>query len=376
MVILVFFSLIYYLTSAGHTPYDYFARLADAFIKGKYYLTENPPWLNELIPAAKNKYFVPYPPMPALLAIPFRLLFANAFHQEYLAHLVGAAISLSYFILAQRVGNKKSVAVWTSLLVSVGSIIWFLSSTGSSWYLGQTVAMLFLTLALIEYYGKKRPYFMGLFLGVSFLSRIHLILASVFFILGPMLQKRYKFLVYFALGFLPFLAFNFFYNFIRFGTVLDKGYFLIPGLFSEPWYQRGIFNLSYIPSHLKVLFLSLPIIKKTFPYIIPSWAGLSIWATTPAFIYSISAPFKNREVRYLWLSIFLISLVIFSHGTTGFTQFGYRFAVDFYPFLILLTIKGVNKTGLKWHHWLLLVLGIIVNLWGVIFINKFGWVGF
>jgi hypothetical protein len=59
----------------------------------------------------------------------------------------------------------------------------------------------------------------------------------------------------------------------------------------------------------------------------------------------------------------------------GWTQFGYRYAIDFYPFLTLLTIKGVTKTGLRWHHWLLLFIGILVNAWGVIFINKLGFVG-
>jgi hypothetical protein len=59
------------------------------------------------------------------------------------------------------------------------------------------------------------------------------------------------------------------------------------------------------------------------------------------------------------------------HGNTGYAQFGYRFGVDFYPFLILLTIKNVSGTNLRWHHYLLLIMGVIVNAWGTILINKF-----
>jgi hypothetical protein len=77
-----------------------------------------------------------------------------------------------------------------------------------------------------------------------------------------------------------------------------------------------------------------------------------------------------------WFSIILIALVIFSHGTTGFTQFGYRYAVDFYPLLVFLTIKGAVNLNSKYIHWVLLIMSIIVNLWGVIWINKFGWVSF
>ena len=65
--ILSFF--IYLVSSAGNTPHDYFTRLAYAFTQGKYYLTENPAWLNELIPAGTNVFYTVYPPMPAILAI-------------------------------------------------------------------------------------------------------------------------------------------------------------------------------------------------------------------------------------------------------------------------------------------------------------------
>jgi len=44
--------------------------------------------------------------------------------------------------------------------------------------------------------------------------------------------------------------------------------------------------------------------------------------------------------------------------------------MDFYPFLFILTVRGMG-TNLKWYHKLLIILGIIVNAWGVIAINKF-----
>jgi uncharacterized membrane protein len=124
------------------------------------------------------------------------------------------------------------------------------------------------------------------------------------------------------------------------------------------------------------MFLKLPIILKDFPFIKPSWAGMAIWITTPAFIYALGARLKDKINILSWISILSVGLVNFSYGSTGFSQFGYRYAVDFYPFLILLTIRGVSKTGLKWHHWLLLFVSIMVNLWGVLWINKFGWVSF
>ena len=64
------------------------------------------------------------------------------------------------------------------------------------------------------------------------------------------------------------------------------------------------------------------------------------------------------------------------HGGTGWAQFGYRFAVDFYPFLFLIIANNFQGCKLGRVHWLLLFVSIFVNLWGVLWINKFGWVGF
>jgi len=376
ILIFIITFVVYYLTSAGKTPYDYFTRLAASFLKGKLYLTENPAWLNELIPIGSNKYYIVYPPMPAILSLPFILIFKDFFQQQYLAHLLGAGIVLLTYKLALKIKNDQKLALWAGLLIGFGTIVWFLSSVGSSWYLGQITSCFFLMAGLNEGLGKKRPFLTGLFLGASFLSRLTTILSFPLFIYLIRGNTKIKNIVYFILGILPFILFNFSYNFVRFGTILDKGYILIPEVLEEIWYEKGLFNLSYIPRHLKVIFASFPIIQKDFPFIIPSWAGLSIWITTPAFIYSFLSNIKEKVVQISWLVIILISLVIFSHGTTGFAQFGYRFAVDFYPLLIFLTIKGVSRKKIKWHHIGMLIISIAVNLWGVLFINIFNWVRF
>ena len=77
ILLLIFTFVIYLITSSGSTPYDYFIRLADSFLKGRFYLTDNPGWLNELIPLGGNKYAVVYPPGPALILMPFVYLFGN-----------------------------------------------------------------------------------------------------------------------------------------------------------------------------------------------------------------------------------------------------------------------------------------------------------
>lgn len=348
-------------------------------------------WLSELVPAGNQKWFVVQPPMPALLALPFVAFFGISFPQQVLAHIVGATIAVVSMMIAKVVVGKKSVMIWTALLTGVGTIMWYESATGSVWYLGQLTAALFLLLGVYETLTKKRPFMVGLALGAAYLSRVHTILSIVFFVymlrdelfnIAALKTRRFmqvinwKKNIYFASGLGVFLFINALYNYLRFGVIWDKGYFLIPGILNEPWFSKGMLNIAYMRDHLELLFWKLPLFTSEHPYIKPSWYGLAIWITTPAFFVALRAPLKNKTVWVSWISILLIFLILSLRGGTGWTQFGYRYAIDFHAFLIYLTLLGIKKTGLKNYYWVLLFIGIVVNLWGVLWINKFGWVQF
>ena len=376
LIAVIFFGLaltVYSFTSGGLTTFNHFALLADAFSHKHLFVSLYAPWL-EQVPIDASHFYVPYPPLPAILLMPFRSVFGNWFAQDYLGYILTAWTTTLMVSISLTIKKDMKLAVWTGLLTGFGTITWFLASVGSSWYLGQVCSVFFLTAAIHESLTKRRYFLIGIFLGASYLSRIETIVSFPFFLYISYHKNWLKRYAKIAAGILPFVLFNFYYNFARFGVIWDKAYTLIPGVSSESWYDKGLLSLSYIPRHLKIIFSALPNYQNRFPFFKPSLGGLAIWFTTPAFIYSLSAKIKERVVQFSWLSILLISLIIFSHGSTGFAQFGYRFAVDFYPFLIFLTIKGVAKTGLRWHHWVLLGLSILVNLWGVIFINKLGFV--
>jgi hypothetical protein len=377
LLVFIAFILLYFFTSPGNTPYNYFTRLATSLLQGKYYLTDNPSWLSELITLSPGKYTFVNPIMPTLLLIPFVFLFKSGFQQQYLAHFMGAGAVVLTGILAYKISKNLKITVWSCLFLGLGSIYFYLAATGSVWYLGQVTGTFFLLLAIIEVLGKKRPFLLGLILTCAFLSRTQLILSLPFFSILLFRKKlNLKKVISFLSGIAVFALFFLTYNFIRFGNIFQTGYVYIPGILKEPWFYKGIFSLSYIPNHLRVMFLSLPIFSSSFPYLIPSWGGLAIWITSPGFFYTLFAPLKKLENRLAWITILLIALVNFSFGSTGFSQFGYRYAVDFYPFLLFLMISRLSKSGLKWHHWVLLFIGILVNLWGVLFINKLSWVGF
>jgi hypothetical protein len=244
-----------------------------------------------------------------------------------------------------------------------------------------------------------------------------------------------------------FLLISFVLNYLRFSNPLESGYTFSEQVHQEQlaWlFNHGVFHITYIPRHIPVFFEGLPIFRSEAPYILPSWAGMAIWGTTPAFLYGLFVGIRDRRVIAIggsllfaaiaiiiwrgvagafdlgwkdfdfilgvhllpfygmialaivtglrdrnklviacWAAIIPIVLTNFSFAATGWTQFGYRYALDFYPFLFLLTIMAIAG-GIRWHHKLLIVLSIVVNLWGVLWIYQFDprqfldlrWVGF
>lgn len=374
----------YFTTEARPTHFNNFVRLADAFLHGRLYLTENIPWLE--LAVMNGRYYIVPPPMPAILILPLVAIFGAETNQTLVSIFIGGFNAVLVFLTVRSLTQNRRIQLWTTAMFVFGTINWWITASGAVWMFSHVTSLTFLLLAIYSVLSYKSSFLTGLLLGASYWCRLPTILSFPFFIamyyqgwnpqsIGESLKGTFKMrpIVRLCLGAGIFVLLNFFYNYLRFGTVMDRSYYLIPGVLEEPWYQKGIFDITYIPRHLREIFVGLPKIKSEFPYIYPSISGLAIWITTPAFVYAFFANIRNRIVIGCWLSIILIAFVEFTHGTWGFSQFGYRFAVDFYPFLLLLTVKGIGD-DIRWHHKLLISVGILVNLWGVMCLNKFGWI--
>jgi hypothetical protein len=75
-----------------------------------------------------------------------------------------------------------------------------------------------------------------------------------------------------------------------------------------------------------------------------------------------------------WAAILAIGLSDWTFAATGYAQFGYRYALDFMPFLFLLVVAAVGQK-LQWHHVVLIGAAILVNLWGALWIFQFSHMG-
>src|SRR5262245_13941020 len=171
----------------GHIPQSprvHYLYLADSFLKGHLDLAVTEAevrQLSELVPY-QAKYYVVYPPVPAVLLMPFVSIFGKSFKTGILSILLAAsAVALTYVML-RRYRIPEQVSVWVTILFGFGTGFWFHSINGSSWYLAQITAVFFLLLALVEAYGKRRPVLIGAALGAAMLSRLPVLLATPFFL--------------------------------------------------------------------------------------------------------------------------------------------------------------------------------------------------
>src|SRR5436189_5937914 len=129
------------------TDYDYYGRLADAFLHGRWWLTEAPPWLNELLPCGEGRFCVVYPPLPAILSLPFVPFFPTAVSQVVASRIAGGASAGVLYYGLRAYGAPRTYALAGALLSAFGTTLFFSSVDGRAWYAAHSASMLFVALA-------------------------------------------------------------------------------------------------------------------------------------------------------------------------------------------------------------------------------------
>ncbi len=370
---------VYAASFADPTPFNHYVLLADAFLHGRVDLID-PPYHLERTTFRGRHYVIP-PPFPAVLLVPYVAVKGVQANQSLVSYLVGGLAAGLNVLLAARLLPRKQDFLWFGVLGAFGTIVWYLAATGSTWYFAHVIVVAALTMGVLESVGRRRPLVMGSAVAVAFLTRQPSVMTLPYFLIAttplwaPYGLRGWRRI---EVGYLNRLAgpvavalgLNSLYNWVRFGMIADVANALRQGILDEPWFAQGLFHYSYIPRHLTILFEKLPVLVPSPPYMLVPWTGLALWVTTPAFVYALRAP-ATRETLGAWLGIGAVALVIFSYGYPGMSQFGYRFATDFYPLLMALTLWGTRgrvSTPVK----VLILLSVLVNVWGVVF-ARMGW---
>ncbi|WP_129627353.1 hypothetical protein [Candidatus Oscillochloris fontis] len=369
--------LLYRVTSP---PDAHFDRLAESFLHGRLFLI-NPPATVDLT-FYHGHWYVPFPPLPALLLLPFVAVFGVAGVNTVIFGAVMGAINvvIAFLLLealAQQCWTQLSLAdnLWLTLLFGLGSVHWYVSTLGSVWFLAQICTTTFLLAAIWLAISTRKAYLAGLALALAMLGRPHVALMLPL-LMAIELQHRgwgawsdwRKWLGWGIATIAPMglaVLFLLSYNYARFDNPLDFGYLtqnVNPSLTAD-LQTYGQFHSFYIPHNLWVMLLAGPVWDAERRMIVPSLEGMSILFTTPALIMLAWARQPRTLVVGAWVAVGLLLIPLMSYYNTGWWQFGYRFSLDLLPSaLVLLALAAKTRVG--WPMRVLILLGVVSNAWG------------
>jgi hypothetical protein len=324
-----------------------FVYLAKSFLEGHLYFTASPGVWDDTS-YYHGHYYWPLGPLPAIILLPFVALFGPAVRQGYFLSL----FNLINLLLVQKIGRKITQNRISSLWLSFAYVFSteYLNVARGPWssYFAQVVATSFILLALYEFFHRKRWWLIGLYVALGVTTRINIIIAGVFFVLSIMVERenksqKIKYLLRFSLPVVVSIVLLMAYNFFRFDNVLESGYGLQlvhDKLAANRGY--GLWSPVHFPANFYYCFLRGPVgvfipgtKVLTYPYLRADGWGMSMLFTSPIFLWLVKAPWKSTAVRLSALTCILMFTAFSGYYGIGFYQYGYRYALDLYPFLFL-----------------------------------------
>lgn len=372
------------------TVYDYYGRLGAALLEGRWWLTERPSWLNELVacgPSAApipDRWCVVYPPLPAVLSVPFLASGSTAIAQGLMSQIAGGASAGPLYLGLRAYGAPRWVALAGIVLSAFGTTLLFTSVDGRSWYAAHAVAMLFGSVAFAAAARGGPPWLIGAAIGLAALARLPVAAATPALALlaarkagVPYLPMLLRIIAAGA----PFAAVYLAYDLLRWGSLTDTGYVRLTE--GDVFFSHGLFSPAYLPRHFQAIFLEPPDIVEGVPWFLrPRFIGMALFLTTPAFLWVFAALRLVRREAAVTATALAAALALLPdvfHGTVGFQQFGYRFSIDAQPFLVALACGGDAAFTGVWRRrpsilfLLAVAVSVAVNVYAAIAILRFGY---
>jgi hypothetical protein len=345
----------------GTSIFNYYSYLADAFLHGQFHLRLLPNTTHDLV-YFQGKYFLYWPPFPAVMIMPLVLLFGIGFSDVTMTICLGAAnVFLAAFLLKRLVETgflslsplQRGILVFT---FAFGTPFTTQTSLGHVWATGQLWTLFFVFLAYVSatsMKGWKAFLWTGVLMACALGSRNHLILNGLWLAYYLLLQHWQlpwrKKILYSAIALLPVVMMGSLlaiYNYTRFGNIADVGldYHQMAELFVDEYKLYGAFNVFYLPRNLYYHWIA-------YPFLSPGGAdffmGGSLFLLTPLF-FAVFWAFRIRKTRLHAILLALTCLAVYFPIAmlmgTGFVQFGSRYLMDFSAPLLILTALGME-------HW-------------------------
>ncbi|HTS14028.1 MAG TPA: hypothetical protein VMH24_00045 [Candidatus Sulfotelmatobacter sp.] len=425
-------ALVIYVASnpARQNFYDHFVWQADAYLHGRFAITwpfDAGGFRNDYfqdvypLPGAPGYALLPFPPLPAILLTPFVALGGLGTDAALLVACLGAVNVGLAWRLTSHVSSDRLVALLATLFYGLGTVAWYASMLGSTWFAAHVVASFFLILAItIAIDGDRRgraramarrvpfdgrQFVAGLVFGTAALARLTTILGLPFFVAVGSGGSAWRRGISAALGAAVPVAALLAYNLASSGQLFEPGYVYLyhtetvpvpGGLLTQLFpslqgigYHPGTWNaedLHYLPQNLLIMLAWLPTVQPqcglgglfstTCPLVQPDPLGMSLLLTSPAWLLALPAlvaGWRDRLVVGATVAVILIAGADLVHFSQGWVQFGYRFSNDFAPFALVLVTLGMARLGPRRWVVALVAASVVINAWGVFWGVALGW---
>lgn len=323
-----------------------------------------------------GKHYLPYPPFPSFVLLPFAALFGAKVNTIFIALLCSCANLYLLYKIFLRLEISNAVK---SLLIPAfffGTGYWYVLVTSHHVYqFAHIIATTLTLLCIYEMLGKQRWWVVGIYIGCSFLTRQFTLFYGVFALGYLYYTNRHNAKEVFLKKTLVlcstigvFIVFFLVYNYIRFGNAFEAGYSYINyiGILKERVNKYGVFSLQYFWFNFYSLFLKGFVIVFSGPdrmqlNDVDLW-GTSLIAASPFLVASVKANWPKQLLIFSWATILIILCGILFYHNNGFAQVNcMRFTLDFLPLLFVLTALGADKIP-AWLLRLMVIYSCVLNI--------------
>jgi hypothetical protein len=376
-----------------HTQYNHYALLADAWLRGRLDLGHPPPAYtqNNDFAEFQGRYFVSFPPFPAVLLLPWVKLAGspeNLRDGQIWLWLAGLGPALLFLVLEKlrNMGESRHSEVEHLALAGIfafGTVYFFTAEQGTVWFAAHVVAVALVAIYLLAALNAERPLLAGTAIALVFVTRPDVGPAGIFFVLqvykrawGGSLRTTdwrlvAKKIVPFAAPILVVIVATAWYNRARFGGGwLEFGHEHL----TVGWRARidkwGLFSYHYVARNLAIVSSSLPYYTRVPRSFQINTHGLALWFTTPVYLWLLWPRSKSFVWRSLAWSVAPVFLALLMYQNSGWLQFGYRFSNDFAVFLFAMLATGGYRFGRTFYA--LAAWGVAVNAFGALTFERRG----
>lgn len=366
-----------------------YALLAEAFLNGSF---SGDRCFDGDCARYDGRVYVIFPPVPAVIAMPFVAAFSVDFAGfAALGALASAIALLLWWRIFALLGIGGRLSAWLLLALAFGSPLYYVTIRSDQiWFYAQAIAFVFVTFAIYEVVRGGRLWVAGLSIAAAFLSRqMSLLYLPFLFVLAlqpgePLISLRKHHIaraLKLGLPVLGAVGIYLLYNQLRFGDPLDTGYAYIAktdgtgGWISRRIAEFGLFSLEYLFFNFVHFFVEGFHFAFGGRYVLEPLGvnpmGASIFAASPFVLLAFFAPVNRITMIGLVTAAAMIVPVLFYHSN-GYSQHNVqRYVLDWLP-IVLYALAFAVGSRLRPAFAILAVYAIALNVATMALLAQFG----